>query len=140
MVERSRNIQNVLSTSDTASARLEGIVPVTEDWHAKMCLGTYRMYSALQILLLHDWRGIVPVAEDWHAKMCLGTYRMYSALQILLLHDWRGIVPVAEDWHAKMCLYKVLLLLLRILDSSIWLGYSSNPARRKNTHIHHTHA
>lgn len=37
-VERSRNIQNVLSTSDTASARLEGIVPVAEDWHAKMCL------------------------------------------------------------------------------------------------------
>lgn len=37
-VERSRNIQNVLSTSDTASARLEGIVPVAEDWHAKICL------------------------------------------------------------------------------------------------------
>ena len=36
--ERSPNIQNVLSTSDTASARLEGIVPVAEDWHAKMCL------------------------------------------------------------------------------------------------------
>ena len=42
-VERSRNIQNVLSTSDTASARLQGIVPVAEDWHAKMCL--YKVHS-----------------------------------------------------------------------------------------------
>ena len=37
-VERNRNIQNVLSTSDTASARFQGIIPVAEDWHAKMCL------------------------------------------------------------------------------------------------------
>jgi len=42
-VERSRNIQNVLSTSDTASARLEGLVPVAEDWHTKMCL--YKVHS-----------------------------------------------------------------------------------------------
>ena len=48
MVERSRNIQNVLSTSDTASARLEGIVPVAEDWHAKMCL--YKVLLLLRIL------------------------------------------------------------------------------------------
>lgn len=36
--ERARNIKNVVSNSDTASARLEGLVAVTEDWHAKMCL------------------------------------------------------------------------------------------------------
>lgn len=36
--ERTRNIKNVVSNSDSASARLEGLVPVTEDWHAKMCL------------------------------------------------------------------------------------------------------
>lgn len=37
-IERSRSIQNVLSNSDSVSARLEGLTPVVEDWHTKMCL------------------------------------------------------------------------------------------------------
>lgn len=36
--ERARTVKNVLSNSDAATSRLEGLVPVTEDWHAKMCL------------------------------------------------------------------------------------------------------
>ena len=37
-VERARTVKNVLSNSDSARCRLEGLVPVVEDWHAKMCL------------------------------------------------------------------------------------------------------
>ena len=36
--ERARTVRNVLSNSDSASSKLEGLIPVTEDWHAKMCL------------------------------------------------------------------------------------------------------
>ena len=36
--ERARTVKNVLSNSDSASSRLQGLIPVTEDWHAKMCL------------------------------------------------------------------------------------------------------
>ena len=36
--ERARTVRNVLSNSDSASSRLEGLIPVTEDWHAEgMC-------------------------------------------------------------------------------------------------------
>ena len=31
-------MRNVFSNSDSAISRLEGLIPVTEDWHAKMCL------------------------------------------------------------------------------------------------------
>ncbi len=41
-VERSRSLQNVLSNSDSSSARLEGLTPVVEDWDSKMCL--YKVY------------------------------------------------------------------------------------------------
>ena len=37
-VERVRGIQAVRDNSDNASDRLEGLVPVCEDWHARMCL------------------------------------------------------------------------------------------------------
>lgn len=37
-VERARNIQRVRDNSDTASHRMDGLVPVSEDWHSKMCL------------------------------------------------------------------------------------------------------
>ena len=36
--ERARTVKNVLSNSDASASRLEGLIPVTEDWHAKMCL------------------------------------------------------------------------------------------------------
>lgn len=36
--ERTRNLKNVVSNSDSSSDRLEGLIPVTEDLHAKMCL------------------------------------------------------------------------------------------------------
>ena len=36
--ERARTVKNVLSNSDSASSRLEGLILVSEDWHAKMCL------------------------------------------------------------------------------------------------------
>ena len=36
--ERARTVKNILSNSDSASSRLEGLIPVSEDWHAKMCL------------------------------------------------------------------------------------------------------
>ncbi len=37
-IERGRSIQNVLSNSDNAAARLEGLTPVVEDWYTIMCL------------------------------------------------------------------------------------------------------
>ena len=36
--ERARTVTNVLSNSDSPSSRLEGLIPVTADWHTKMCL------------------------------------------------------------------------------------------------------
>lgn len=36
--ERARTVKNVLSNSDAPTSRLENLIPVTEDWHAKMCL------------------------------------------------------------------------------------------------------
>ena len=36
-VERAQNIQRVRDNSDTASHRMDGLVPVSEDWHSKMC-------------------------------------------------------------------------------------------------------
>ena len=43
--ERARTVRNVLSNSDSASSRLEGLIPVTEDWHAKMCLYKVSVHS-----------------------------------------------------------------------------------------------
>ena len=37
-VERARNIQRVRDNSDTVSHHMDGLVPVSEDWHSKMCL------------------------------------------------------------------------------------------------------
>lgn len=37
-VERARNIQRVRDNSDSALHRMDGLVPVSEDWHSKMCL------------------------------------------------------------------------------------------------------
>ena len=35
---RARGAQRIRQTHDTGSQRLEGLVPVVEDWHAKQCL------------------------------------------------------------------------------------------------------
>ena len=36
-VARIRGCQRVLSNSSSGEERLEGLIPVVEDWHAKMC-------------------------------------------------------------------------------------------------------
>lgn len=36
--ERARNLKNAVSNSDSSSDHLKELIPVTEDWHAKMCL------------------------------------------------------------------------------------------------------
>ena len=36
--ERAQNMQKVWDNSDTASHGMDGLVPVSEDWHSKMCL------------------------------------------------------------------------------------------------------
>ena len=36
--ERARTVRDVFSNSDASASRLEGLIPVAEDWHAKMCL------------------------------------------------------------------------------------------------------
>ena len=36
-VEWARNIQRVRDNSNTASHRMDGLVPVSKDWHSKMC-------------------------------------------------------------------------------------------------------
>ena len=38
MVERARGSQRISDNSKTGVERLEGLSPVVEDWHAKMCL------------------------------------------------------------------------------------------------------
>ena len=45
-VERARGIQRVRDNSDSASQRADGLVPVCEDWHAKMCI--YKVYCSLR--------------------------------------------------------------------------------------------
>jgi len=37
-VARARGAQGILSNSHTGFDRLEGLVPVVEDWHAKVCI------------------------------------------------------------------------------------------------------
>ena len=37
-VARARGAQRIRANSESASARLQGLVPVCEDWHAKQCL------------------------------------------------------------------------------------------------------
>ena len=46
--ERARTVKNVLSNSDASTSRLENLIPVTEDWHAKMCL-----YKVCILVLVH---------------------------------------------------------------------------------------
>ena len=35
---RTRGCKQVMSIADRGKERLEGLIPVVEDWHAKMCL------------------------------------------------------------------------------------------------------
>lgn len=42
-VERVKGAQAIRRNSYTATERLEGFVPVTEDWHAKVCFLQVRM-------------------------------------------------------------------------------------------------
>ena len=37
-VARTRGCKEVMSTADRGTERLEGLIPVVENWHAKMCL------------------------------------------------------------------------------------------------------
>ena len=46
--ERARTVKNVLSNSDASTSQLENLIPVTEDWHAKMCL-----YKVSMLLVVH---------------------------------------------------------------------------------------
>ena len=46
--------QNIRMNSDSARDRLQGVVPVTEDWHAKACLLGVRnfKYTCIHLILL----------------------------------------------------------------------------------------
>ena len=49
-VARGRGAQRIRENSESASARLQGLVPVVEDWHAKQCfMGVSRHSSALDL-------------------------------------------------------------------------------------------
>ena len=48
---RARGSQRVHSNSERGKDRLEGLQPVVEDWHAKVCLLGVRLYI---IKYLHD--------------------------------------------------------------------------------------
>lgn len=78
-VERRRNIQNVLSTSDTASARLQGIIPIAEDWHAKMCLYKVQRRVTLYVVnhhihcgtALHKCVNLLSDVQIWMHRLAL---------------------------------------------------------------------
>jgi L1 cell adhesion molecule like protein len=42
-VSRIRGSQRVRGNSDTSEERLDGLLPVSEDWHAKMCFMEVRL-------------------------------------------------------------------------------------------------
>lgn len=46
-VERVKEAQTIRQNSYTATGRLEGFVPVTEDWHAKVCFLQLRMSDSI---------------------------------------------------------------------------------------------
>ena len=42
-VSRIRGSQRIRGNSDTSEQRLDGLLPVSEDWHAKMCFMEVRL-------------------------------------------------------------------------------------------------
>lgn len=49
---RARGAQLIQSDYDSSKDRLAGLLPVTEDWHAKMCL--MKVISYMHVLCVHN--------------------------------------------------------------------------------------
>ena len=47
---RVRGAQRIRENSESASARLQGLVPVCEDWHAKQCLMGVRIIIIIMLI------------------------------------------------------------------------------------------
>ena len=53
-VARVRGAQGMREGSQNAIGRLEGVIPVAEDWHTKLCLIEVRMNSFLEYFKVHN--------------------------------------------------------------------------------------
>ena len=51
---RSRGAQAAWCSDDIAVERLDGITPVTEDWHARLTLMRVRFHLSIVIILTHS--------------------------------------------------------------------------------------
>lgn len=49
-VARMRGAQRIRGNSEKSSARFDGLLPVAEDWHAKMCFLEVRVLELLNIM------------------------------------------------------------------------------------------
>ena len=80
---RARSGQRIRSNSLRGKDRLEGMVPVIEDWHAKVCLlgvSKYMSFFLCQFIRLQ----------------CICAGHLETTLQGLIGNGWRDVVP-AED-------------------------------------------
>ena len=50
--ERVRGAQSIRRISTHAAGRLEGYIPISEDWHAKVCFMQVRIYNSVFLMVL----------------------------------------------------------------------------------------
>ena len=81
--KRARGAQHIRENSDRKRHRLEGIIPIIEDWHAKMCLvGVSHCYLVCSPMYQTRLMCSNAMCVDIYIFICIYTQKKWSHKQI----------------------------------------------------------
>ena len=83
-VARARSSKRIRSNSLHSLDRLESLIPVFEDWHAKGCLISVSLHAHVTITRTNSWTNF----------FCTG--HVEAILQYYIRKGWRYIISIAE--------------------------------------------